>query len=411
MAGLKMPKLGDVVMYFPSNTNIEFLAGSEIKPHRPFAPFEPILCEFLQDISTELINNFESKRYPDIMTFAFWCRKANINKIKKLFEDGSIRLGLGLVFHITPSNVPINFAFSFAFGLLSGNANIVRAPTRSFPQVDVICEVIKTVLLYEKYTEINLMTAIVKYVQKDEITQSISAISNARLIWGGDETIRNIRGFSTTERCVDIAFSDRYSFCVIQSEELLKLDEVELQKLAEKFYNDSYLMDQNACSSPHLLVWLGESQEMARDRFWPAIYQVVSKKYDLSLVHAVDKFTNLCKNAIDMEHVMKVTRHGNFIYRILLETLPDTLDKYRGKFGIFYEFDATDINKISHIVNKSFQTLTYFGVNKSYLTDFVVQNRLFGIDNITPIGSALDIGVIWDGYDIIRSLSRTISVR
>ncbi len=137
-----MPKLGDVVMYFPSNTNLEFLAGSEIKPHRPFAPFEPILCEFLQDISTELINSVESKKYPDIMTFAFWCRKANINKIKKLFEDGSIRLGLGLVFHITPSNVPINFAFSFAFGLLSGNANIVRAPTRSFPQVDVICEVI-----------------------------------------------------------------------------------------------------------------------------------------------------------------------------------------------------------------------------------------------------------------------------
>ena len=84
---------------------------------------------------------------------------------------------------------------------------------------------------------------------------------------------------------------------------------------------------------------------------------------------------------------------------------------FRGKFGLFYEFDATDINKISHIVKKSFQTLTYFGVNKSYLIDFVVQNRLFGIDNITPIGSALDIGVIWDGYDIIRSLSRTISVQ
>ena len=411
MAGLKMPKLGAAVMYSPSNTNLEFLAGSEIKSYRPFAPFEPILCEFLQDISTELINSVESKKYPDIMTFAFWCRKANINKIKKLFEDGSIRLGLGLVFHISPSNVPVNFAFSFTFGLLSGNANIVRAPSKSFPQVNVISEVIKTLFLQEKYAVIKSMTAIVKYTINDQITQSISAISNARLIWGGDETIRNIRGFSTTERCVDIAFSDRYSFCVIQSEELLILDEVELQKLAEKFYNDSYLMDQNACSSPHLLVWLGESQEMARDRFWSAIYQVVSKKYDLPLVHAVDKFTRLCKNAIDMEHVMKVTRHCNFIYRILLETLPDTLEKCRGEFGFFYEFDATDINKISHIVKKSFQTLTYFGVNKSYLTDFVLQNRLFGIDNITPVGSALDIGVIWDGYDIIRSLSRTISAR
>ena len=94
-----------------------------------------------------------------------------------------------------------------------------------------------------------------------------------------------------------------------------------------------------------------------------------------------------------------------------MEELPEALDTLRGEFGYFYEFEAEDINQISHIVSKSFQTLTYFGVNKSYLTDFVVQNRLFGIDNITPIGSALDIGVIWDGYDIIRSLSRTISVR
>ena len=119
-------------MYIPSNPNLEFLAGNNFKSFRPFAPFEAILCEFLQDISTELINSVESKKYPDIMTFAFWCRKANINKIKKLFEDGSIRLGLGLVFHITPSNVPVNFAFSFVFGLLSGNANIVRAPSDLF---------------------------------------------------------------------------------------------------------------------------------------------------------------------------------------------------------------------------------------------------------------------------------------
>jgi len=316
-----------------------------------------------------------------------------------------------LVFHITPSNVPVNFAFSFVFGLLSGNANIVRAPSRSFPQVDVICEVIKNVLLYEKYTEINAMTAIVKYAQKDEITQSISVISNARLIWGGDETIRNIRGFSTTERCVDIAFSDRYSFCVIESEAVIALEDVELRQLAEKFYNDSYLMDQNACSSPHLIVWLGESQKMAREHFWNAVYKVVCEKYHLPPVHAVDKYTTLCQNAIDLEKIKSITRHGNYIYRILMAELPEALDTLRGKFGYFYEFDADHINSISHVVNKTFQTLTYFGVNKSYLIDFVIKNRLLGIDNITPIGSALELDVMWDGYDIIRSLSRTISVR
>ncbi len=82
---------------------------------------------------------------------------------------------------------------------------------------------------------------------------------------GGDETIRNIRNLSTPERCVDIAFSDRYSFCVIETEAVLELDERELQLLAEHFYNDTYLMDQNACSSPHLVVWLGKLGEGAKN--------------------------------------------------------------------------------------------------------------------------------------------------
>jgi len=411
MAELRTPKLGGVVTYIPNDSNLIFLAGSKIKSFRPFVPFDSILIEFLIDISSELIKRPESRTYPDIMAFAFWCRKANINKLKKRFEDGLFRLGLGLVFHITPSNVPVNFAFSFVFGLLSGNSNIVRAPTKSFPQVDVICEVIKSILLLEKYDQINSMNAIVKYSQKDKITKYFSANSNARLIWGGDETIRNIRNFSTPERCVDIAFSDRYSFCVIETEAVLELDERELQLLAEHFYNDTYLMDQNACSSPHLVVWLGKLGERGKKRFWPAVYQVVRKKYGLPFVNAVDKFTSLCQNAIDLDQIKSITTHGNLLCRILMDTLPDNMDTLRGKFGCFYEFDATDINQVSHIVNKRYQTLTYFGVKKSYLTDFVVQNRLFGIDNITPIGSALDIGIFWDGYDIVRCLSRTINVK
>ena len=387
------------------------LAGSNIKSFRPFAPFDSILCEFLQDLSSELTKRRESKTYPDIMAFGFWCRKSNINKIKNMFEDGLLRLGLGLAFHIAPSNVPVNFAFSFAFGLLSGNANIVRAPSKSFPQVDLICNEIKNLLLHKKYAEIQSMTAIVKYNQKDDLTEFFSANSNARLIWGGDETIRNIRALSTPERCIDIAFSDRYSFCVIEAEVVLALEERKLRQLAEQFYNDSYLMDQNACSSPHLVVWLGELREIARERFWSAVYQVVCKKYDLQLIHVVDKYTGLCQNAIDLKQIRSITRHGNFIYRILIETLPEDMDTLRGKFGYFYEFDATDINQISHIVNKKFQTLTYFGLKKSDFINFMAKNRFFGIDNITPIGSALDIGVFWDGYDIIRCLSRTINVK
>jgi len=398
-------------MYMPNDPSLFFLAGSRIKSFHPFVPFDPILCEFLMDLSSKLIKRPESRTYPDIMAFAFWCRKGNIRKIRKVFEDGLIRLGLGLVFHITPSNVPVNFAFSFAFGLLSGNANIVRTPSTIFPQVDVICEEIKNLMHLKKYAEINSMNAIINYSQKDNITKFFSTHSNARLIWGGDKTINKIRSFSVPERCVDIAFSDRYSFCVIKTEAILEIDEKQLVQLSEHFYNDTYLMDQNACSSPHLLVWLGNKGLEAKERFWTSLFKVVQKKYDLKLIQAVDKFTSLCKNAIEIENIKSINRKGNLIYRILLDKLPENMDTLRGQFGYFYEFDAENINQLSHIVNKSYQTMTYFGLSESDLSDFVVKNRLFGIDNITPVGTALDIGVFWDGYDIIRSLSRTINVR
>jgi hypothetical protein len=59
-------------------------------------------------------------------------------------------------------------------------------------------------------------------------------------------------------------------------------------------------------------------------------------------------------------------------------------------------------------VTDRWQTVTYYGADKNALRDFVIKNSLRGIDRIVPVGSALDIGVVWDGYDIVRALSRVV---
>ena len=63
------------------------------------------------------------------------------------YYSKNILLGRGNIFHIAPSNVPMNFAYSLAFGLLSGNNNIVRIPSRNFFQVDILCKIFKKVIL------------------------------------------------------------------------------------------------------------------------------------------------------------------------------------------------------------------------------------------------------------------------
>ncbi len=392
--------------------NVTCLAGVRNISTRPYEPYDELLCKFLNDLSVELRSGENSSAYPDVIAFSFWCRKANISKLKTGFNNKETRLGLGMIFHIAPSNVPVNFAFSFVFGLLSGNANIVRVPSNPFPQIDIICSAINQLFLSDIYKDIKAMTSFIRYEQNDEITGMYSLKCDARIIWGGDITIRNIRKIaSVPERCVDIAFSDRYSICLIDAPSVIKLDEAGLIRLSEKFYNDTYLMDQNACSSPHLIFWQGAEKELAKERFWMAVSNIVGEKYQLAAISAVDKYTMLCHSAINLNNIKSFKKHSNYVYRIDLETVPDDIDTLRGKFGYFYEYNIDDINNIAHIINTKYQTFTYFGVNKFELLNFVVKNRLSGIDRIVPVGKALEMDIVWDGYDIVKSLSRIIEVK
>ena len=392
----------------------EYLVGGEGSGGRPLVPFAPVACDFLDALSQELRADPRVAEHPDVMTFAFWCRAAHIARLKTDFEGSrpgqQARIGLGRVFHITPSNVPVNFAFSFVFGLLAGNANIVRVPSKPHPQTGMICDALRTVLAQERFAELRAMTTFVRYGHNDRLTGAYSAGCNARIIWGGDMAIQNIRKLPTPERCVDIAFADRYSFAILRAPAVLALDCAGLARLAESFYNDAYLMDQNACSSPHLIAWLGGQAQAASGIFWEAVGRIAEKKYPLSEIQAIDKWTHLCQDSIDRTVVSGVWKYANYVYCLKLQSLPAKIDELRGRFGYFYEYDAGCLDRLAPIINARVQTLTYFGINQAELLDFVISQRLAGIDRIVPVGRALDIGLIWDGYDIIASLSRVIGV-
>ena len=120
--------------------------------------------------------------------------------------------------------MPTNFAYSLIFGLLGGNSNIIKVPSNDFQEIKIICKSINTVLKKKKFIQLRDMIMIVKYTQNDEFTKKFSQICDGRLIWGGDETVRNLKKFLTKIKNIDIPFSDRYSICLINSEKFLKLN-------------------------------------------------------------------------------------------------------------------------------------------------------------------------------------------
>ena len=396
--------------------DIEFLNNSSdifdsINDSPSFSPFLEIAIDFLDILSKKLLKNPESRLYPDLITFSFYCRKANILKLKNNNKSNLLRCGRGIVFHIAPSNIALNFAYSLVSGLLSGNTNIVKVPSKNFKQTEIICRTLNDISKINSFDVISSKIVLLKYSRNNNnITSYLSSICDVRIIWGGDETINRIRENKIPPRSFDITFADRYSICIINSESYLK--EKNKNGIARNFYNDTFLFDQNACSSPHLIVWLGKDKNIIKSKnvFWKLLYNIVKEEYSLESVSSIDKLTNFYSQSVDFNNVTLIPSEDNLIWRSKIKSLNNNIEDYRCNSGYFTEYDAKNINELSKIINRKYQTLSYYGISKTNLIKFINQINPSGIDRIVPIGKTSDFSFVWDGYNLVSTLSRIIDI-
>ncbi len=417
MVGWLRLKFADAVipMKYVADLPVRVIAGRSLADlqDKALPPYAPEAVAFLTAWSKSLMARPDIRAYPDVASFAYWCRPANLAKLQREFGTEQLRLGRGVALHIAPSNVPVNFAYSFAFGLLSGNVNIVRVPESLPAQANILCAVADDLLTQAEHERIAAMTTLLSYPRDDTITQSLSAIANVRLLWGGDRTIHHLRRMPASPRCVDIAFADRYSLCLLSAPAVLVAETKALLALAVGFYNDVFLLDQNACSSPHLILWQGSGLEVkaAQERFWGAMQALLDSKGQSPGIHGVEKYTHLCRSAILIQGAKATPTADNRIFRVALDELPENIAEYRGRYGFFFETIDNDFVQLRRIINARYQTLTCFGVDPQALAQMVVSDGLPGIDRVVRVGRALDIGVIWDGYDILRTMSRIVATQ
>lgn len=390
---------------------VTYLLGSKAEIAAcPVKPYDSKICDFLDVLSRELRLDAKAREYPDIMSFSFWCRRGNIQKLCNSYNQQEWRIGRGVVFHIAPSNVPINFAFSLVFGLLSGNSNIVRVSAKEFVQVHIVCACLKRILALPEFESVKKMVQIISYDHDQRITDYYSELCDARVIWGGDSTIKEIRKSPIRPRTVEIVFADRYSIALFNSDVVASMGDLDLKRLAEGFYNDTYLMDQNACSSPHLVFWKTSSEvnfAKAAERFWGALYEE-SQRYGLDDKKVSCKYTDLCECMAVLNGIKNIKRLGNRLYVLSLQELPEDITVMRGRFGMFFEYHISDIDELMPLINKKIQTCICCGMDKDEVRKSVVAHHVLGIDRVVETGTSLDIQTIWDGYDVIGYLSRIV---
>lgn len=386
----------------------EFLIGSGNILSTPLPAFSGAAVEFSAAISEALMREPEAERYPDVAAFGRWARRDNVESLPSRPADDDDRVGRGLAFHIPPSEIPVCFAYSYLWGVLAGCANVVRLPSIRTPQADLLTGVIAAAL--PMHPEIRSRTAFVRYPSGDGTTRVISATADARVIWGSDETIAAIRAMPARPRCVDICLSDRYSVCLLDCAAVAAASEEELGRLAREFYADTYAIDQDACSSPRLVLWLGDDAG-ARERFWRA-ETLAAEGYEMPMTAAMDKYAQVCEDAIIHPEVSRASMHaGGLIYREELSRVPIDVTVLRGRCGSFYERSIRSFADLCAMVNDRFQTVTYYGVDPIELRRELITRRARGVDRIVPVGSALDLSPTWDGHDVITTLGRAIEVK
>ena len=392
--------------------SVRILAGAEPGSAVPLAPFsEPVLA-FLDTLSKGIFTT-ELRERPELAAFGFWCRRAHLTRLRERCGGSGLRLGRGLVFHIAPGNVPVMFGYSLAVGLLAGNANIVRVSERSGAVGEALCGLLRELLEREEHRAIRERCCLLQYPRDDAITAEFLSVCDTAVVWGGDATIAAVRRFPMKPGAELLAFPDRHSLALLSQRAVSGLEGEAFDRLIRGFYNDTYVMDQNACSSPCLVLWLADGgTETVRERFWQAlVLHAAQRGYPMDAWRAVRKYEALSLAGLRGICQGCLRRYGgNLLYVVRLEGQAPCLGKLPGGFGLFYEAEAQGPEDLLPWLSQKTQTLGCFGLDRRELARTLVAHGARGVDRVVEIGQCTDFSVVWDGKNLINRLSREIDV-
>ena len=258
-----------------------------------------------------------------------------------------------------------------------------------------------------EYETIRPYLCLIRYDKDNEINNILSAMADTRIIWGGDATIANLRKSPIGPRAGEITFADRYSLAVIDSD--FYINDENKSKIAQNFYNDTFLSDQNACTSPRIVIWTGTHMEEAKAEFWDRLHELVLANYSFQGIQSVNKLVSSYLMAAALQGTKIEEMPDRYIVRVKLSEVSSKIMDLKDNSGYFFEYDCKDILELRELCNDTHcQTIGYIGSPESLLP--LLQSGIKGVDRVVPVGSTMDFDFIWDGYNLTERLTRTIQI-
>ncbi|MDF5751410.1 acyl-CoA reductase [Spongiactinospora sp. TRM90649] len=387
----------------------------EAPPGGPLTVGDERIRAFLESVSRRLVAPAMARRHPELTALGYFLRRSEVTRVLARLRpddaDPVLRVPRGLVFHIPPANVDTLFVYSWALSALAGNHNVVRLSPRAGGPARAVVEVLLDALA-DAHPAVAHSQRVVGYERSTEATGCLSAACDLRVIWGGDEAVREIRRQPLPPHARDVTFPDRSSFAVIRTSAWLSAPPEERERVVTGFANDAYWFGQAACASPRTVFWVGSGDRAAAaGDFNGRLTEHTARRWRVDAAMAVRKRVAAYGLAADGV-AGRLSFPGN---EVTVLELPEPADpaalprRWLGA-GVFAHTGLGSLDGLLPLVDRKDQTMTHYGFERAELRELAEALAGRGIDRMVPIGSALRFDGVWDGVDLPVEFTRLVSV-
>ncbi len=372
--------------------------------------------DMCHELSRRILADPRTMLFPSLQALGFWLRAGHM---RPMVQEGVItlprtmRVPRGVVFQIPPRNVDNLFGYTMFLSLLCGNITITRLWKERTEEQNLLLEILHAFL--PSMPEVLRDRMIFVHYEHDvSITAALSGLCDARMVWGGDATVEDIRRMPLPAQAVEVSFPDRFSAAAIDAKTYIESPEEARDSLVRSFASDIYTFNQRACSSPRLLVWRGAEKEAAQAAadFYPRLHTHALTTYGPPDVGAAVEKTDAQFLAL---HDLDLVRRQDWGPRLSVLTLRSW--KGFGLFktlafghGVLFEARVESLEAWIDHLNPKDQTLSLWGIEREEADVFVRHAAGRGFERIVPIGQALTFDAVWDGRNLFETLTKLIRV-
>ncbi len=385
-------------------------------------PVEAIIL-ILDKYSKKISLNKDILKVEGVPFLSLYFKKNNVEKLidnslgdkcylNKFVHKGNGKFlkaqGRGIACHWIAGNVPTLMFYSFFQGVIAKSLNIIRVPKHNIDLVLKLLEPlddIEVVYNNKSYFSKDILKSIslIYFDSSDKsLNENMSIVADTRIIWGGEQAVKDISILPKKTTCKDIVFGPKYSFGVFDKD---VVESSECETYMDKFVRDVAIFDQKACSSPQVLfiekskISLNETVKKLSKSF-----EKLDRRYKniLNESTAAKIINKRGEYSLDLNKDLYCSRGLNYTILINNEV---TLEKPVGGRCLFLK-EIESIFDIKNLITNRIQTIGIACKDENRILQFAELTTALGVDRIVNVGLMNIYDYPWDGYFIINELVR-----